>query len=134
MSRALRSVRVARMSLARFAISFVLTLSLAGAPVTQALATAVASTPDAIGAHAGHGPLLHDAAALQKPDSYDKACAQQDLCDGSCCATCAQCLTGVTLFLLYTDVLHPVLTPSIYRLAFRTLAAPRERPPRLRSL
>ena len=134
LSRVFRGVRVTRMSLARFALSFVLTLSLAGAPVAQALAMAVASAPDSISAHAGHESAQHDEAAHLQHDSHNEACAQHDLCDGSCCAACAQCVNGVTLFLFYTDVFHPVLTPSIYRLAFRTLVALRERPPRSFSL
>ena len=121
------------MSLPRFALPFVLTLALAGAPVVQALAMAASSAPDSVGAHAGHGSPQHHDAALLKHDSHNNACAQHDLCDGSCCATCAQCVTGVSLLLFHADVFHPVLTPSEYRLAFRTLVAQHERPPRLLS-
>ena len=134
LARALRGVKVVRMPLARFVLSFVLTLSLAGAPVAQALAMAAASAPDSISAHAGHESAQLDDAAHLKHDSHNEACAQHDLCDGSCCAACAQCVNGVSLFLFYTDVFHPVLTSSVHSLAFRTLVALRERPPRLLSL
>ena len=122
------------MSLPRFALSFVLTLALAGTPVVQALAMAAAPAPGSTGMHAGHGAPRHDAAPVLKNESHGSACAQHDLCDGSCCANCAQCFTGVPSPLFYTDVLRPALTPSTYSLAFRTLVALRERPPRMPSL
>jgi hypothetical protein len=40
----------------------------------------------------------------------------------------------VPLFQLYTDVIRPVLTPSVHRLLFSSLISLRERPPRLFSL
>ena len=122
------------MSLPRFALSFVLTLALAGTPVVQALAMAASSAPGSAGMHAGHGAQQHDAALVLKNGSRGNACAQHDLCDGSCCANCAQCFTGAPPLLFYTDVLHPTLTPSVHRLAFRILVALRERPPRIPSL
>jgi len=122
------------MSLPRFALSFVLTLALAGTPVVQALAMAAASAPDSAGMHAGHGAPQHDAAPVLKDGSHGSACAQHDLCDGSCCANCAQCFTGALPLLFYTDVLHPALMPSVHRLTFRTLVSLRERPPRIFSL
>lgn len=121
------------MSSPRLALAFVLTLTLAGAPVMQTLAMAASSVPDAAGAHASHGSPPPGAAAWLMHDSHNNACAQHDLCDGACCAACAQCVTGVFPLLLNTDVFHPVLTPSEYRLALRTLAAQHERPPRLLS-
>ena len=122
------------MSWPRFALSFVLTLALAGTPVVQALAMAASSAPGSTGMHAGHGASQHDAAPVLKNESHGSACAQHDLCDGSCCANCAQCFTGTPSSLLYTDILRPVLTPSVHRLALHTLVALRERPPRIPSL
>ena len=118
------------MSLPRFALSFVLTLALAGAPVVQVLAMAASSAPDSTGMHAGHGAQQHDAAPVFTNESHSNACAQHDLCDGSCCANCAQCFTGALSLLFYTDVVRPVLTPSVYRLAISTQVSLRERPPR----
>jgi hypothetical protein len=122
------------MSLPRIALSLILTLALAGAPVVQALAMATASAPDAAGMHAGHAAQLDDSAPALSDNQNKNSCEQHDSCNGACCANCAQCFTGATLFQLYTDVIRPVLTPSVHRLLFSSLISLRERPPRLFSL
>jgi len=121
------------MSLPRIALSLILTLTLAGAPVVQALAMATASAPDAAGMHASHANPHDDATVVLDHNQHDNSCAQHDSCNGACCANCAQCFTGASLFQLYTDVIRPVLTPSVHRLSFSSLISLRERPPRLLS-
>ena len=122
------------MSLPRIALSLILTLALAGAPVVQALAMAAASAPDAVGMHAGHAAQLDDSAPALSDNQNKNSCEQHDSCNGTCCANCAQCFTGVMMFQLHTDVIRPVLTPSVHRLSFSSLISLRERPPRLFSL
>ena len=122
------------MSLPRIALSLILTLALAGAPVVQALAMAASSAPHSAGMHAGHAAQLDDSVAAPSHNQHDNSCAQHDSCNGTCCANCAQCFTGVSLFQLPTDVIRPVLTPSVHRLSFSSLISLRERPPRLFSL
>ena len=122
------------MSLPRIALSLILTLALAGAPVVQALAMAAASAPDAAGMHAGHAAQLDDSAPALSDNQNKNSCEQHDSCNGACCANCAQCFTGATLLQLYTDVIRPVLTPSVHRLLFSSLISLRERPPRVFSL
>jgi len=112
----------------------ILTLALAGAPVVQALAMATAAAPDSAGMHAGHATQLDDSAAASSHNQNNNSCAQHDSCNGSCCANCAQCFTGVSLLPLHTDVIRPVLTPSVHRLSFSSLISLRERPPRAFSL
>ena len=116
------------MSLPRIALSLILTLALAGAPVVQALATA--APPDAAGMHANHAVQHDDATAALDHNQHDNSCAQHDSCNGACCANCAQCFTGASPFQLSTDVIRPVLTPSVHRLLFSSLIFLRERPPR----
>lgn len=122
------------MSLPRIALSLILTLALAGAPVVQALAMAAASAPDSAGMHTGHTTKLDDSAAALSLNQNKNSCTQHDSCNGACCAYCAQCFTGAPLFQLYTDVIRPVLTPSVHRLLFSSLISLRERPPRAFSL
>jgi len=122
------------MSLPRIALSLILTLALAGAPVVQALAMAAAAVPDAAGMHANHAAQYDDATAALDHDQHKNSCPQHDTCSGTCCANCAQCFTGATLFQLYTDVIRPVLTPSVHSLSFSSLISLRERPPRAFSL
>jgi len=121
------------MSRPRIALSLILTLALACAPVMQALAMAAVSAPDSASMHAGHA-VQQDLAAATSHDQNNNSCAQHDSCNGSCCANCAQCFTGVSLLLLHTDVIRPVLTPSVHRLLFSALISLRERPPRAFSL
>ena len=122
------------MSLPRVALSLILTLTLAGAPVLQALAMATASAPDSAGMHAGHATQPDDVASVSSFQQNKSSCAQHDSCNGTCCANCAQCFTGVSLLPLHTDVIRPVLTPSVHRLSFSSLIFLRERPPRAFSL
>ncbi len=122
------------MSLPRIALSLILTLTLAAAPVVQALAMATASAPDSAGAHAGHATQHDDAVAAASHNQYENSCAQHDSCDGACCANCAQCFTGAPPLLFLADVIRPVLTPSVQRLSFSSLISLRERPPRVFSL
>jgi len=122
------------MSLPRIVLSLILTLTLAGAPVAQALAMAGAAAPASTGMHVGHDAQLDDSAAASSHNQHDNSCAQHDFCDGTCCANCAQCFTGVSLLPLSTDVIRPVLTPSVHRLSFSSLISLRERPPRVFSL
>jgi hypothetical protein len=122
------------MSLPRIALSLILTLALAGAPVVQALAMATASAPGSAGMHVGHVAQLDDSAPALSHNQHDNSCPQHDSCNGTCCANCAQCFTGVMMFQLHTDVIRPVLTPSVHRLSFSSLISLRERPPRLFSL
>jgi len=122
------------MSLPRIALSLILTLTLAGAPVVQALAMATASAPEAADMHAGHAAQLDDSAAALNQNQHNNSCTQHDSCNGTCCAYCAQCFTGVPPLSLFTDVIRPVLTPSVHRLSFSTLISLRERPPRVFSL
>jgi len=126
-----RSAKVAGMPLPRIALSLILTLALAGAPVVQALAMAAASAPGSAGMHAGHMAQPDAAAAAISHNQNKNSCAQHDSCNGTCCANCAQCFTGVVSFPLHTDVIRPVLTPSVHRLSFSFLLSLRERPPRL---
>ena len=119
------------MSLPRIVLSLILTLTLAGAPVVQALAMAASSAPGSVGMHAGHTAQLDDAAAALDHNQHNNSCAQHDSCNGTCCANCAQCFTGVTPLPFLTDVIRPVLTPSVHRLSFSFLLSLRERPPRL---
>jgi hypothetical protein len=121
------------MSLPRIVLSLILTLTLAGAPVAQALAMAGAAAPASTGMHASHAAQLDDSVAVPSHDQHD-SCAQHDFCDGTCCANCAQCFTGVPPLLFLTDVIRPVLTPSVHRLSFSPLISLRERPPRVFSL
>jgi hypothetical protein len=121
------------MSLPRIALSLTLTLALAGAPVVQALAMTAAAMPGSTGMHAGHAAQLDDSASAINHDQNKNSCAQHDACNGACCANCAQCFTGAPP-LLHTDVIRPVLTPSVHRLLFSSLISLRERPPRLFSL
>ncbi len=122
------------MSLPRIALSLILTLTLAGAPVVQALAMTTAATPDAAGMHAGHAAQLDHSAAVASHNQHDNSCAQHDFCDGTCCANCAQCFTGAPPFPFLTEVVRPVLTPSVQQLSFSSLISLRERPPRTFSL
>jgi len=121
------------MSLPRFALSLILTLALAGAPVVQALAMAGSSAPHAAGMHAGHA-AQQDAASAHNHKQHNNSCAQHDSCNGSCCASCVQCFTGVPPLQYHTDVMLPVLSPSVHRLFFSSLIALRDRPPRAFSL
>lgn len=122
------------MSLPRIALSLILTLALAGAPVAQTVAMATAAAPDAAGMHVNHADQQDDVTVALDHDQHDNSCPQHDSCDGTCCANCAQCYTGVSLLPLSTDVIRPVLTPSVQRLSFSSLISLRERPPRLFSL
>jgi len=122
------------MSLPRIALSLILTLTLAGAPVVQALAMATASAPASAGMHAGHAAQTDDSAAAPSHNQHNNSCAQHDSCNGKCCANCAQWFTGAPLLQLSTDVIRPVLTPSVHRLSFSSLISLRERPPRAFSL
>ena len=122
------------MSLPRIALSLILPRALAGAPVVQALAMAASSAPDAAGMHAGHATQLDDSAPALSHNQHDNSCTQHDSCNGTCCANCAQCFTGVPPLLFFTDVIRPVLTPLVHRLLFSSLISLRERPPRLFSL
>ncbi|HJX16908.1 MAG TPA: hypothetical protein VJ437_01795 [Acidiferrobacterales bacterium] len=122
------------MSLPRIALSMILTLALAGAPVVQALAMATASAPDSAGMHAGHAAQQDAAAAATSHNQNNNSCVQHDSCNGACCANCAQCFTGAPPLPFLTDVIRPVLTPSVHRLTFSSLISLRERPPRLFSL
>ncbi len=122
------------MSLPRIALSLILTLALAGAPVVQALAMAAASAPGSAGMHAGHTAQPDAAAAAPNHNQHKNSCAQHDSCNGTCCANCAQCFTGVPPLPFLIDVIRPVLTPSVHRLSFSSLISLRERPPRLFSL
>ena len=122
------------MFLPRIALSLTLTLALAGAPVVQALAMATASASDAVGMHAGHAAQQDDAASTSSHNQNKNSCAQHDSCNGACCANCAQCFTGAPPFPFLTDVIRPVLTPSVHRLLLSSLISLRERPPRLFSL
>jgi hypothetical protein len=119
------------LSLARIALSLILALTLAGAPVVQALAMAAASAPGSAGMHAGHAAQPDDFAPALGHNQNKNPCAQHDSCNGTCCASCAQCVTGVPPLPLYTDVIRPVLTPSVHRLLFSSLIFLRERPPRV---
>lgn len=122
------------MSLPRIALSLILTLALAGAPVVQALAMTGATAPDSAGMHAGHATPSDDSATALNHDQHKNSCVQHDSCNGTCCANCAQCFTGAPPLLFLTDVLRPVLTPSVHRLSFSSLISLRERPPRVFSL
>jgi len=122
------------MSLPRIALSLILTLSLSGAPVVQALAMAVSSAPYSAGLHAGHANQQDGDASASSHQQHNKSCTQHDFCNGSCCANCAQCYLGISLPPLHTDVLRPVMTPSVYHLTFSAPIAPRDRPPRAISL
>jgi len=122
------------MSLPRIALSLILTLTLAGAPVVQALAMAAASAPGSAGMHAGHAAQPDDSGPALSHNQNKNSCAQHDSCNGTCCASCAQCVTGVPPLPFLTDVLRPVLTPSVHRLMFSSLISLRERPPRAVSL
>jgi len=122
------------MSLPRIALSLILTLTLAGAPVVQALAMATATTPDVAGMHASHATQLDDSVTVASHNQHDNSCAQHEFCDGTCCANCAQSFTGVPPLPFLTDVIRPVLTPSVHRLSFSSLISLRERPPRVFSL
>ncbi len=122
------------MSLPRIALSLILALTLAGAPVVQALAMVAASAPGSAGMHAGHAAQPDDSAPAFGHNQNKNSCAQHDSCNGTCCASCAQCVTGVPPLLLYTDVIRPVLTPSVHRLLSASPIALRERPPRVFSL
>jgi hypothetical protein len=122
------------MSLPRIVLSLILTLALAGAPVVQALAMTSATTPDSAGMHAGHATQLDDSAAALSHSQNKNSCAQHDSCNGTCCANCAQCFTGVSPPPFLADIIRPVLTPSVHRLSFSSLISPRERPPRVFSL
>jgi hypothetical protein len=122
------------MSLPRIALSLILTLTLAGTPVVQALAMATASAPDSVGMHAGHAAQLDDSAAALNHNQHNNCCTQHDSCNGTCCANCAQCSTGVPPLSFLSDVIRPVLTPSVHRLSFSSLISLRERPPRVFSL
>jgi hypothetical protein len=123
------NAKVKNMSLPRIALSLILTLALAGAPVVQALAMAASSAPGSAGMHAGHA-AQHAAAPVLKHGQHNKPCAQHDSCNGSCCANCAQSFTGVPPIQFHTDVIRPVLTPSVHHLAVSFLISLRERPPR----
>jgi len=122
------------MSLPRIALSLILSLALAGAPVVQALAMAGSSPSHAAGIHAGHATQQDAAASAHNHKQHNSPCAQHDSCNGSCCASCAQCFTGVPPLQFHTDVMRPVLTPSVHRLSFSSLISLRERPPRAFSL
>jgi hypothetical protein len=122
------------MSLPRIALSLILTLTLAGAPVVQALAMTAASAPGVAGMHASHVAQLDDSGPAIDHDQHKNSCPQHDSCNGTCCANCAQCFTVVPPFPFLTDVIRPVLTPSVHRLLFSSLISLRERPPRLFSL
>ena len=121
------------MSLPRFGLSLILTLALAAVPVVQALTMAASPAPDSAGMHAGHVVQHNDVAPALKHDQSN-SCAQHNFCDGSCCANCAQCFTGAPPLQFHTDIIRPVLTPSVHRLSFSSLISPRERPPRIFSL
>jgi len=121
------------MSLTRYALSFLLSLALAGAPVVQTLAMDMSATPD-MAAMQGVAAVAHHAgtAALESGQTH-QSCAQHDICDGQCCAHCAQCLVGLLQFPVRTDISRTVLTPFVYSLAFYSPTSPRERPPRILS-
>lgn len=121
------------MSLPRIMLALFLALALAGAPVVQALAMAAASTPGSAGMHASHATQQNDVASVSEPNQHN-TCEQHDSCNGACCASCAQCFTAVPSLQLYTDVIRPVLTPSVLRLLFSSLIPLRDRPPRLLSV
>jgi hypothetical protein len=120
------------MSLPRIALSLLLTLTFSGAPVVQALAmTASSSASHSAGLHAGHADHQKDAdSTTHRHKQHNNSCMQHDSCNGSCCTNCAQCFIGVSLSLLHTDVIRPVLTPSVNRLSFSSPIALRDRPPR----
>lgn len=114
------------MSLPRIALSLILTLALAAAPVMPALASA--SALDSAGMHVGHATQF-DAAAHDQ----HKSCAQHDSCNGTCCVNCAHSFSGVVSIQLQSEVIRPVLTPSVQHLSFSCLFSLRDRPPRLLS-
>lgn len=127
------------MSLPRIVLSLVLTVALSAAPVVQALAMAATSAPHASGLHASHADkndyqIDHNAASAHGHLQHKNACAKHDSCNDSCCVSCAHCFTGMSLLPLPSDVIRPVLTPSVYRLSFSAPIALRDRPPRVLSL
>lgn len=122
------------MSLPRIALSLILTLTLAGAPVAPALAMAAASAADSAGMHAGHAAQPDDSAPALGHNQNKNSCAQHDSCNSACCANCAQCFTGVPPLPFLADVIRPVLTPSVHRLLPSSPISLRERPPRVFSL
>jgi hypothetical protein len=116
------------MNLPRIMLSLILTLTLSGAPVTQALA---AAAPDVTTQHAGH--VSHpatDSDSAAGHDHHKNACAQHDSCESSCCKHCNKCSSGLSSSAVQTDVLQSVLTPSVDTLSFSSQSSPRERPPR----
>lgn len=118
------------MSLPRIALSLVLSLTLVGAPAVQVFAMAVSAAPQTAGLHSGHVTQTVNVKLAGNHDQHKDPCGQHDSCAGSCCANCAQCLTGVPPNQFYTEVMQPVLTPSNYRLFFSPVIALRDRPPR----
>lgn len=126
------------MSLPRIVLSLVLTVALSAAPVVQALAMAATSAPHAASLHASHADKSqyqndHDAASVLGHLQHNNTCEKHDSCNDSCCVSCVHCFTGMSLLPLPSDVIRPVLTPSVYRLSFSTPIALRDRPPRVLS-
>ena len=127
------------MSLPRIVLSLVLTVALSAAPVAQALAMAASSAPQAAGLHASHADrdyynqIDHDAASTHGHLQHSNSCVKHDSCNDSCCVSCTHCFTGMSLLPLPSDVIRPVLTPSVHRLSFSAPIAQRDRPPRVLS-
>jgi hypothetical protein len=124
------SANVVHMSLARFALSLLAALALAGAPVAQTLAVAARSVPDSAAAQGGHAVEHLSAAAVLDHGQHHNACAQHGHCDGKYCTQCVHGLVGLSFPLVSIDFSRPVLTPSAQRLSFSSLISLRERPPR----
>ena len=118
------------MSHSRFTLLLLLILALAVAPVAPVLAMAAASAPGSAGLHGGHTAQHHDGVMQPSNGKFSTSCVQHNFCDGKCCDSCAQIFANVSFFLVGSEFIRQVLTPSVQHLSFSALISLRERPPR----
>lgn len=112
------------MHAARFIVSLILGLALAGALVLQALGKNAMAVPAA--AASGHVGSAH-----HQHDSSAGSCTQDAPCDGQCCTSYDHSFTSPAILLLGDDRSRPVLTPAVQHLVFSAPIFLRERPPRI---
>jgi hypothetical protein len=112
-------------------LSAVLALALLAAPFASFAAGAIGKSAGAEDAHAAH--LAQDNHSGHTPDDGGKApsgqCEKHDSCNGSCCASCAQCSVTVPMVAAGISIFHPAYAPS-GAYAFRSfLGSFLDRPP-----
>jgi Protein of unknown function (DUF2946) len=123
------------MPLSRLIFAVLLTLTLTGAPVLRAFATAPQG-PEAASSHPAHcSQAQHAATRTSLPGDVGHAHGGAHPCDGMCCTTCTFGAAAVMLPATAAALLaRSIQTPTEPRLSSFSPVSPRDRPPRVLAL